>query len=576
MKIFGSWSELLSLVFRKNSQAITVRPNQTTTYTASRDIQFPQQDADSVLLSRTSTDTVTNKTLDNTNTVTLKDTLFTLQDDGDATKQARLQLSGITTSTTRTYTLPDANTTVVGTGTTQTLTNKTLDNTTALTILDSNFTMQDNGDNTKQLNFQLSSITSGQTKTLTAPDASTTIVGTDATQTLTNKTISGASNTITNVSLTTGVTGTLPIGNGGSGQVTANAALNAFLPSQTGNAARFLQTDGSNTSWNVPSGAQDSGLDVKNLELQTSVGASALTITLKTGTNGTPSAGDPVTIAFRNPTETDGSFTIRTATAATSLVISSGSTLGHASGVAYPIYIYALDNTGTVELAASTRLYNTERVQSSTAEGGAGAADSANAIYSTTARSNVPMILIGKLISTQTTAGTWAAVPTVATVSGILDAPASNVQGTMTNSTPSAGYLGETISSTVPQSSSGGLTSATSANVTSIVLTPGNWAIVGAVGFNPAATTTVGLCIGAVSQTSATLPTDVNAAPNGNGEIQMATHFGNFIVNAAVSIGLPYHNVKLSTSTTFYLVIRSTFASSTMGGFGHITAFRIS
>ena len=41
------------------------------------------------------------------------------------------------------------------------------------------------------------------------------VVGTTDTQTLTNKTISGATNTITNVSLTTGVTGTLPIANGG-------------------------------------------------------------------------------------------------------------------------------------------------------------------------------------------------------------------------------------------------------------------------------------------------------------------------------------------------------------------------
>jgi hypothetical protein len=45
------------------------------------------------------------------------------------------------------------------------------------------------------------------------------------------------------------VTGALPIGNGGSGQATANAALNAFLPSQTGNNTKFLQTDGTNTSW---------------------------------------------------------------------------------------------------------------------------------------------------------------------------------------------------------------------------------------------------------------------------------------------------------------------------------------
>jgi hypothetical protein len=46
----------------------------------------------------------------------------------------------------------------------------------------------------------------------------------------------------------------VPIANGGTGQTTANAALNAFLPSQATNADKFLKTDGTNTAWaNVPS-----------------------------------------------------------------------------------------------------------------------------------------------------------------------------------------------------------------------------------------------------------------------------------------------------------------------------------
>jgi hypothetical protein len=49
--------------------------------------------------------------------------------------------------------------------------------------------------------------------------------------------------------LTTDITGTLPVANGGTGQTTSNAALNALLPSQTSNNNKFLQTDGTNTSW---------------------------------------------------------------------------------------------------------------------------------------------------------------------------------------------------------------------------------------------------------------------------------------------------------------------------------------
>ncbi len=77
-------------------------------------------------LSTTDTQAVQNKTLDNTNTITVKAANLTIQDGSDATKQAQFVASGITAGQTRSYTLPDASTTLVGTGTTQTLTAKTL------------------------------------------------------------------------------------------------------------------------------------------------------------------------------------------------------------------------------------------------------------------------------------------------------------------------------------------------------------------------------------------------------------------------------------------------------------------
>ena len=46
----------------------------------------------------------------------------------------------------------------------------------------------------------------------------------------------------------------IPIADGGTGQAIANAAFNALAPSQGGNNGKVLQTDGTNTSWQTPSG----------------------------------------------------------------------------------------------------------------------------------------------------------------------------------------------------------------------------------------------------------------------------------------------------------------------------------
>lgn len=78
------------------------------------------------------------------------------------------------------------------------------------------------------------------------PSGSDTVVARTATQTLTNKTINGPDNTLTNISLTASVTGTLPVANGGTGLATITAN-NVLL----GNGTSAMQVVAPGTSGNV-------------------------------------------------------------------------------------------------------------------------------------------------------------------------------------------------------------------------------------------------------------------------------------------------------------------------------------
>ena len=135
-----------------------------------------------------------------------------------------------------------------------------------------------------------------------------------------------------------------------------------------------------------------------------SVAANALTVTL-----------NATTLDFRSATLTSGTVVSRVIASPVSVVVSSGSTLGTVSAVQSRIVVLALDNAGTVELAvvniAGGNDLTETGVITTTAEGGAGAADSASTVYSTTARTGVAYRVVGYIESTQATAGTWATAP---------------------------------------------------------------------------------------------------------------------------------------------------------------------
>lgn len=162
-------------------------------------------------------------------------------------------------------------------------------------------------------------------------------------------------------------------------------------------------------------------LGFQNAELSLSVGSSALTIALKTAAGTDPSALDPVTATFRNATAATGDLTSLQITAATSLVISSGSTMGFSSGVVGRLWIVGFYDAGTFRLGAINCLSGVTiyplsawGIASSTAEGGAGAADSAQVFYTGTAVTSKPYIVLGYATweTGLTTAGTWDATPT--------------------------------------------------------------------------------------------------------------------------------------------------------------------
>lgn len=548
-----------------------------------------------VVVTEAASETITNKTL-----IADGGTKNLFQSATGTARQLKLDLSAgtdstattlsVTQSANRTITFPDATGTVTLLDATQTLTNKTLTAPVIATIVN--------------------------TGTLTLPTSTDTLVGRATTDTLTNKSISGSTNTITNVSLTAGVTGTLPIANGGTNGTTASAAFGNLSPLTTkGDLLGF-----STVNARVPVGTDGQALVADSTQTLGVKYANVVTNPMTTagdiiygGASGTPTrlaAGTSVQVLHSGTTPSWSAISL-TADVTGTLPVANGGT-GQAALVTTPTAStipawdanqilsannfnegYSTHNAGgttTITVASAKQQYFTgSSAQTltlpvvSTLVLGQQWFVSNNSTAIVTVQSSGANTVLAMSAGTSATftailiTGTTAASWQVSAVPGQL-------QGSASNDTANAGNVGEYLDNT--RTSNLNITSAgtstyqvadsggTGGSATGITLTPGTWDICGSCQFS--GNTAVGFKEIEAFPSTSTATSDSNGRDTQRSTAYMDYGTTGITLSTFVMLTLPVYRVNISSNTVYYLkFLVSSFTSGSVDVTGSLRATRI-
>ena len=406
---------------------------------------------------------------------------------------------------------------------------------------------------------------------LTVAGAITVSTGIGVTGGLTTDTISASGST--SIAALTATTGSFS----STLAVTGASTIHA-LSATSGTFSTTLGVTGATTisSLSATSGTFSTTLGVTGATTLSSLSATSGTFSTTLGVAGATTLSSTLGVAGAT---TLGSLSATSGAFSTTLGVTGAATLSSTLAVTGAITATG-GVVGNASTATTAAAWTTGRTLTLTGNvtGVSGAIDgSANVSFSTAIAAGVvspAMLTTGHptwdASSNLTVAGALTVTGAVSTGGNTVLTNVIQAPGTATNDSATAGNLGEEIQSAVSGRITG-LTSGSVFNITSILLTPGDWDVDGSVGISSATGTTVASFSGAISTANNSLPTlgqYGTAAWTGSGQI-------NGIFGVTIQLATSKLRVSIAAPTTYYLNCSQFFSGGTAGGFGNIVARRV-